>query len=239
MATDAKKHTTIAAGEVPSRAALAAALLSIDDIIPVANATEATQVAVAVAATGQSLATNPVTVSRADARGLHRIEVTFDPAGLVWLPASGVLSFATKGAADTWGAANSAYLSVDDKCMVGAVAYYWNGTTWDRDTVWTALTLTGGWANYGAPFRNASYRRINGSVELRGSIKSGGVGSGNPIGTLPAGFRPVGGDEQFLVGANAGIADLRVDTAGLIYIATYNASGNNGVVSLSQLRFSI
>ena len=127
MATDLKKHTTIAAGEKPTRTALAAGFLSINDIIPVANPTEATQVALAAVAAGQNLATTPIAVARADARGMHRVELCYDTAGLVWLPASGVLSFATKGAADTWGSANSAYLSTSDRCRVGSVEYIWQG----------------------------------------------------------------------------------------------------------------
>lgn len=125
MATDAKKHTTIAAGETPSRAALAAAILSVSDVIPVANATEATQVATAVAAAGQNLATAPVTVARADARGLHRIEYSYD--GAVWLPASGVLTFASKSAADTWAAAHSSLLATGDLCRIGGAVYEWAG----------------------------------------------------------------------------------------------------------------
>lgn len=128
MAVDVKKHTSPAAGELPSRAALAAGLLSINDIIPVANTTEANQVAAAVAATGQSLATKPVTVSRADARGLHRVEYSYD--GSVWIPLSGVLSFASKAAADTWGAANSALLSPEDVCTVGSDRYVWLDNAW-------------------------------------------------------------------------------------------------------------
>lgn len=130
MGLDAKKHTSFAAGEAPTRAALAAALFSIDDIIPVATATEAGQVATAVAAAGQTLATNPVFVSRADARGLHRIEYSYD--GTVWIPFSGILEFASTGDRDTWTSANSAYLSVADRCIVGGVTYGWSGSSWLR-----------------------------------------------------------------------------------------------------------
>lgn len=130
MAIDAKKHSTIAAGEKPTRAALAAAILSINDVIPVANATEATQVVAALAALGQPIASSPVVVARADARGLHRLEITYDPAGLVWAPLSGVLAFASKSAADTFGSANGALLNVNDECRVGATRYIWSGTAW-------------------------------------------------------------------------------------------------------------
>lgn len=162
MATDAKKHTTLAPGEVPSRAAIAAALFSIDDIIPVANGTEANQVGAAVAAAGQTLASNPVFVSRADARGLHRIEYSYD--GTVWLPFSGILTFASKSAADTWATSNSSYLTVGDMAQVGATRYLWTGTKWapERSVFLArranAQALAGGWnvidAAYGAPSYN-------------------------------------------------------------------------------------
>lgn len=128
MATDAKKHDTIAAGEAPTRARLAASIFSINDIIPVANATEANQVASAVAAAGQVLASDPVFVSRADARGLHRIEYSFD--GTTWIPASGVLTFASKSAADSWATANSSLLVSGDICIIGGAEYVWTGTAW-------------------------------------------------------------------------------------------------------------
>lgn len=130
MATDVKKHTTIAAGEKPTRAALAAGFLSVNDVIPVASSTEATQLVVALAAQGQSIATYPVVVSRADARGMHRTEICYDPAGLVWAPLSGVLTFGTKSAADSWAASSGGLLTVGDECRVGASRYTWTGSAW-------------------------------------------------------------------------------------------------------------
>lgn len=130
MAVDAKKHTTIAAGETPTRTALAASILSINDVVPVANATEATQVAVAVSAAGQNLASSPLAVIRSDAPAGHQIEYTRDPAGLVWMSASGVLHFASTAARDTWTTSNSAYLTAADRCVAGVAEFAWNGTRW-------------------------------------------------------------------------------------------------------------
>lgn len=129
MATDNKKHTTIAAGETPSRAALAAALLSIRDLVPVANATEANQVAAAVAAGGQPLATDPIAVARLDAPGLHMIELSTASPG-VWRPASGVLHFANDAARDSWTSANSALLTVGDRCVSNNIEYRWRYGGW-------------------------------------------------------------------------------------------------------------
>lgn len=174
MSTDAKKHASIAAGEKPTRAALAAAILSINDIIPVANTTEAAQVVQALAALGQPIATSPVAVARADARGLHRVEITYDPAGLVWLPASGVPTFASKTAADTWASANSALLSVGDIAQVAGVEHRWFGTKWsplpiavmrrnatDLATVnagaYESLSATAGWTSTNGVLRGFTY----------------------------------------------------------------------------------
>lgn len=120
--------------------------------------------------------------------------------------------------------------------------YIHNGTGWVKvleDTGWITLPLTGSWLNFGTPYRDAQYRRVNGEVMLRGNIKSGNTGAVNPIATLPVGFRPVTYDEQFLIIANVGIGDLRVDSSGRVYVATYYASGNNGVVSLNPVRFFV
>jgi len=125
MVTDARKHLTIAPGEKPTRAALAAALLSISDVVPVSGATEQTQVAQALQAAGVSLASAPLVTARADASPMHRIEYSYD--GNVFLPASGVLHFATETAANSWASANSAYLTLGDRCFVGATAYVWQG----------------------------------------------------------------------------------------------------------------
>lgn len=132
MAIDAKKHTTVAAGETPSRAAIAAAILSINDVVPVANATEATQVAQAVSAAGQTLSSSPLVVIRSDAPAGHQIEYTHDPTGAVWMPASGVLHFTSVATRDTWTTSNSGLLTAGDRCIAGVAEFSWNGTRWLR-----------------------------------------------------------------------------------------------------------
>lgn len=131
MATDAKKHTSIAAGEKPTRQALADSILSINDAVPVANATEQAQVAAALTTLGQSFATKPLLTMRADAPALHRLEYTYDTDGTpAFLPASGVLHFANTTDADSWAAANPGLLTAGDAAMIGAIRYTWNGTKW-------------------------------------------------------------------------------------------------------------
>ncbi|ONI62642.1 hypothetical protein CSIV_14300 [Microbacterium sp. CSI-V] len=130
MALDSKKHATLAPGEAPSRAGLANSLLSVNDVVPVANATEQAQVVAALSTSEFPVgASRPLTTARADARPLHQIEVS---RGGQFVPASGVLSFPTKTAADAWGSSFSSLLSGGDQCSIGSALYQWDGTAWRR-----------------------------------------------------------------------------------------------------------
>ena len=101
--------------------------LSINDIIPVANATERAMVIDDLVEKGAGpTAARPVFVARGDAPGLHRVEYTQD--GSVWLPVSGVLRFTTKEAADAFGTSSPGRLSVGDRCFAGGVEYRWAGS---------------------------------------------------------------------------------------------------------------
>jgi hypothetical protein len=219
VSTDLKKHASIAAGEKPTRSALAAAFLSINDIIPVANGTEANQVAAALSSNGQNLATTPVFVSRADARGLHRVEYSFN--GTVWLPYSGVLSFPSRAAADTWGSANSALLTVGDKAWVGNSELTWWGTAWGERALaimrrtnaalvapngsYGDLSATAAWTSTGGDLRGCTY--ANGitvtlpgwyeafwTVWMTGSVPKGLMGIAVNAATTP------GGDSLYALG---------------------------------------
>lgn len=157
MAIDAKKHTTIAPGENPTRAALAAALLSINDAIPVANTTERAQVVSALNALSLGpTSTRPVSFMRGDAPGLHRLEYTYD--GTAFLTASGTLTFADLTAANAWAASNSGLLSQGDIALVGGIEHVYTGTTYHPTRTFglavrnaAALTIaSGSYARYDA-----------------------------------------------------------------------------------------
>jgi hypothetical protein len=142
VSTDIKKHTSIAAAEKPTRAALAAAFLSINDIVPVANGTEANQVAAAIVAAGGSLSSTPLAVRRADAPGLHSIELTTD--GASWAPASGVLHFSTLSARDTWTTSYSSLLVTGDRCVVGGTTEFrWRYGGWVPVDPMVVVSTTG------------------------------------------------------------------------------------------------
>lgn len=214
MAIDAKKHTYPAPGETPTRAALAGAILSINDIIPVANATEAVQVATALAAGGQNLATNPVTVARADASGLHKIEVCYDSTNFAFVPASGIMHFADVAAANAWASTNSSMLTVGDEARVGAVSLIWSGTAW----IGGAAVISSFAANWSATsgytptvVREGKKRTILGAASRAAGGSLGGIL------TLAAEDRP---DGYVFLGAgvtSAGVAyQLRLAPTGVV-----------------------
>ncbi|WP_336627377.1 MULTISPECIES: hypothetical protein [unclassified Microbacterium] len=157
MAVDAKKHTSPAPGETPSRAQLAAMILSTNDAIPVANATERAQVVSALnAASVGPTATRPVLFMRGDAPGLHRLEYTYD--GTAFVTASGTMTFPDLTTANSWAASNSALLSQNDIALIGGIEHTYTGTTWRPTRTFglavrnaTALTIaTGTYARYDA-----------------------------------------------------------------------------------------
>lgn len=55
---------------------------------------------------------------------------------------------------------------------------------------WVAPTLAAGWANYGAGWATAGYRKIRGVTYLRGLVKRTANPTSDTIFTLPAGYRP-------------------------------------------------
>ena len=99
------------------------------------------------------------------------------------------------------------------------------------DTDWHSFAYVNGWANYGAPFGPAGYRKLSsGLVVLKGLVQ-GGTASG--IATLPAGYRP-GFQPLFNMQTSPNVA-CRVDitTTGVIS----HTGGNNGWISLDGITF--
>lgn len=101
--------------------------LTINDVVPVANVSDRTQLVSDLNGAGVGPSSSrPLVVARADAPGLHRVEITFD--GSVWLPVSGTLRFASTGAMNSFGTANGSLLSVGDEAWVGSTRYVWSGS---------------------------------------------------------------------------------------------------------------
>ena len=98
-------------------------------------------------------------------------------------------------------------------------------------------SLSGGWSNFGSGYEDFGYRKMpDGSVRLRGLIKSGAAGFANAFFTMPVGYRPAA--HQIMLGAaSGGVADVRVFSTGEIAVYGYFAGGGNGSVSLGMISF--
>lgn len=104
---------------------------------------------------------------------------------------------------------------------------------------WIAPALGNSWVNYGlAGYDVAGYcQHADGTVELKGLIKNGVVGSGTPVFTLPVGMRPLTGHRLFAQNAAGGVADVRVFTTGNVNVYALYTGATNASVSLDGIRF--
>lgn len=104
------------------------------------------------------------------------------------------------------------------------------------DTPWADVTFAGAWVNFDTT-RKVQYRRFNGEVQLRGICKSGAVGSGVSMFTLPAGFRPEvragTAEHHFPVVANDAAQAAQVWASGAVCLL----AGSNAYVDVSNIRF--
>ena len=181
MATDVKKHTTFAAGEVPKRqvsggAGLADMVLSVNDVVPCANATEQSQVASGLSSTSYPVGpTRPLSTVRGDARPLHQMEVSRD--GATFVPVSGVLSFGTVGARDAWTSSNSGLLSDGDRCVAAGDEFRWSGTL----GAWVGNRITA--------FRTNTQQSGVGALVAAFGVASGTTSAGGVLGhAFPSAF---------------------------------------------------
>jgi hypothetical protein len=81
---------------------------------------------------------------------------------------------------------------------------------------WKTPSMTGGWLSYdtdpGGWSAPGYYKDYAGTVHLRGLIRAGTIGSA--AFTLPAGYRPTGGDLLIGTISNGGVGRVKVNTAG-------------------------
>lgn len=223
MATDVKKHTSPAPGETPTRAQLAAMILSANDIIPVANATEQAQIITALNAAGAGpTASRPIVFSRGDAPGLHRIEYTYD--GVTFLPSSGVPHFTDLAAATAWAATYSSLLSPSDRCVAGGVEYRWTGSAWvPTSGAITPSAVTGTGVSIGADGQvilssiaasttfqirgvfSGAFRNYRAVAQFTAKPSAAAVVQGI-VGTTPAGGNSYSFSRQSFVGGSRGDA---------------------------------
>jgi hypothetical protein len=103
---------------------------------------------------------------------------------------------------------------------------------------WKGLSLAAGWANYGAGYDGAAFRREDGRVHLRGLVTrtDGLPPAKSAIGTLPVGFRPA---KRTIFAVNGGPQVARVDVAAngqVIWVS--GTIGEKDFTSLDTISFA-
>lgn len=100
---------------------------------------------------------------------------------------------------------------------------------------WIDPTMQNGWVAYGAGYSSPQYRKVGDIVYVRGSIKSGTLGSA--AFTLPLGFRPLLAEVQACRGVS-GLVAIALSATGTVTPATQHGA-TNAAVALDGIQFSI
>ena len=104
-----------------------------------------------------------------------------------------------------------------------------------EDGAWIAPTLVNSWVDFGSSYETAGYQKeSNGTIRLKGKVKSGTVAYQTAVFTLPAGFRP-SLIQTFPVCSNGAFGIVTVETDGVVSVVV----GNNTYVSLDGISFKI
>lgn len=193
MAQNSRKHKIPAGTDLTiSRSTIFEAFgNSIRDVVPVANATERSQLVSALTSAGEGPSSaRPLVVLRGDARGLHRVEWTTD--GSVWIPSTGRLTFASKADADSWGTSNGSYLTVGDVCQAGsgtnARRFRWSGSAWIPEQP-AVRVYRANVHSSGSPFQtNGGTFRLNWDSESEDPWDFHNLGTNPERLTVPAGM---------------------------------------------------
>ncbi|WP_329047183.1 hypothetical protein [Streptomyces sp. NBC_01422] len=118
-----------------------------------------------------------------------------------------------------------------------------------KDASWSTLSTGTGWSGFGGTFGSGRYRRMpDGSVVLRDLINrtaSTTLTSGEVVGTLPAGYRPVTIAQQnvWVGGSTGGVLSVNINATGTITLTNLSPgavsylSTGNGYLSLNGLRY--
>lgn len=193
---------------------------SIRDIPGVASVTARSQLVTNLTAVNQGPTTaRPLVVHRADARGMHRIEYTVN--GTVWMPASGVLDFASKSAADSWATSNGGLLTRGDEASIPNARLFWDGAKWVGGPPVGITYSTAADGIYSASSTTpAQIRADRGYASWEGRIVSSSApfnaGTDYTIGTVPDGYRPAKEETYALAAKGSSFARLTITTAGVI-----------------------
>lgn len=112
----------------------------------------------------------------------------------------------------------------------------WNNTP---AFTWINATYQNSWASFDADRALKYAKDEKGTVTLRGTIKSGTVGTATPVMTLPAGFRPLESSLSIPITVSGGIGELQIQSSGAVSIASasYGASPNPSTQAHIYVRF--
>lgn len=228
MAKNARKHEVPSGTDTTvSRATIfTTALESVRDIIPVAGLTERAQIVSGLTANSQGPAADrPLAVTRSDAPGLHRNELTLD--GSVWIPFSGTLFFGDDTARDSWTSSNVALLTSGDRCVSNTFPGVWNGTRWLQDTAPTKVGTFNEFQHYNDATNGWDglwFWRTSGWVHITGAMQKTG-------GSRPSGFIGAAVPPAFAPRKQIDSGQVQVRTSG--DIALGSATSNGQAVSFS------
>jgi hypothetical protein len=209
---------------------------SIRDIPGVASVTARSQLVTNLTTANQGPTTaRPLVVHRADARGMHRIEYTVN--GTVWMPASGVLDFASKASADSWATSNGGLLTRGDEASIPNARLFWDGAKWVGGPP-IGITYAGIYS--ASSVTPAQIRADRGYASWEGRVVSSSTtfdaNTDFTIGTVPDGYRPAKEETFALAAKGASFARLTITPAGAIVFAvnvTFNGTLDMGVAPIN------
>ena len=99
---------------------------------------------------------------------------------------------------------------------------------------WTTASLLSSWTQFGS-IPTAYAKDSFGNIYIRGWVNGGTVGSGNPVFTLPTGYRPTYNHIFPSISSGLTLSRIDVKTTGDVEVIV----GNNAWVTLSGIVFSI
>jgi hypothetical protein len=102
------------------------------------------------------------------------------------------------------------------------------------DVAWINVTFQNAWVNFGGTWQTVQYRRIGDLVYLRGVAKSGTVGAGTPVFTLPVGYRPIVQQTRMIV-SNSLFGRVNIPVSGGCAVVT----GSNLSVFFDGIAFPV
>lgn len=158
---------------------------------------------------------------------VSEISNRLDASGFIYL-----LAYAESSDGTTPSVINTDYVELNVELSTGI----WNNTP---AFTWINATYQNSWASFDADRALKYAKDEKGMVTLRGTVKSGTVGTATPVMTLPAGFRPLESSLSIPITVSGGIGELQIQSSGAVSIASasYGASPNPSTQAHIYVRF--